>query len=50
MAGLAAGSVSCGWPAVTAGVLTAAGSVVLVLVVLAEEPGEAAVRAGEQGR
>ncbi|WP_162494543.1 hypothetical protein [Streptomyces thermolilacinus] len=31
------------------GVLAAVGSVVLVVVVLAEEPGEAAVRAGEQG-
>lgn len=32
------------------GVIAAVGSVVLVLVVLAEEPGEAAVRAGQQGR
>ncbi|GGX46356.1 hypothetical protein GCM10010353_71200 [Streptomyces chryseus] len=49
MAGLAAGSVVSGWSAFTAGILAVAGPVVLVLVVLTEEPGEAAVRAGEQG-
>lgn len=48
MAVLAAGSVGCGWPHDQRWVLAAI-SVLLVLVVLTEEPGEAAVRAGEQG-
>ncbi|MGI5478714.1 hypothetical protein [Streptomyces lavendofoliae] len=50
MTSLPAESVYAGGRRSPLGVLTAVGSVVLILVVLAEEPGEATVRASEQGR